>query len=118
LQQRLCGALYQLGADRIYASNANRTYCSRHQIATSFVPKGKEGRKADQKASMRAVLSKVRSTHLEGSFGNEKNHYGLQHIKAKTEATEKVWIFFSVLTANAVQIAKLMQAAAKGTRAA
>ena len=118
LQQRLCGELHQLGADRIYATNANRKYCTRHQIATCFVPKGKEGKQMEQKAAMRSVLSQLRSTQLEGSFGNEKQHYGLQQIKARTEATEKVWIFFSVLTANAVQISKRMHAAAQGTRAA
>ena len=58
---------------------------------------------------MRSLLGKVRSTVLEGSFGNEKNHYLMDKIKAKTEATEKVWIFFSLLTSNAKQIAKRIQ---------
>jgi hypothetical protein len=118
LQHRYGSGPHQLGADRIYATNANRRYCREHHIATCFVPKGKEGREAAQKASMRAVLAKRRATVLEGSFGNEKLHYGLQQIKAKAAATEKVWIFFSVLTSNAVQIAKLMQAAAKSAKAA
>jgi transposase, IS5 family len=108
LQHRYGSVCHQLGADRIYATNANRRYCSRHQIATSFVPKGKQGKEKEQKATMRSVLSKVRGTHLEGSFGNEKNHYCLDQIKARNEATEKVWIFFSILASNAVQIARRM----------
>jgi IS5 family transposase len=58
---------------------------------------------------MRSLLGKVRSTVLEGSFGNEKNHYMMDKIKARTQQTEKVWIFFSLLTSNAKQIAKRME---------
>jgi transposase, IS5 family len=47
---------------------------------------------------------------MEGSFGNEKNHYQMNKIKARTQANEKVWIFYSLLTCNAMQIAKRMQA--------
>ena len=42
----------------------------------------------------------------EGSFGNEKNHYGLAKVKAKTLVTEKAWIFFGILTANAHKMIK------------
>ena len=62
---------------------------------------------------MRSILGKVRSTVLEGSFGNEKNHYQMNQIKARTQSNEKAWIFFSLLTCNAMQMAKRMQAAAK-----
>jgi hypothetical protein len=109
LQQRYCGSCHQLGADRIYATNANRKYCTSQHIATSFTAKGKEGKQVEQKAAMRSVLAKVRGTHLEGSFGNEKNHYCLDKIKARSKPTEKVWIFFSVLCCNAVQIARRIQ---------
>jgi len=43
---------------------------------------------------------------LEGSFGNEKNHYGLRKVKALSEGTEKVWVFFGIMTANALQMSK------------
>jgi transposase, IS5 family len=118
LQHRYAGRPHQLGADRIYATNANRTYCTEHQIATCFVPKGKEGKEAAQKAIMRALLAKVRGTRMEGSFGNEKNHFCLDQIKAGSEATEKVWIFFAVLTSNAVQIAKRMHQQEKNKKRA
>ena len=99
--QKHFGKLYQLGADAIYATNENRRYCSKLGIATSFLPKGKQGKQADQKQAMRTALSTVRATVLEGSFGNEKNHYLLQKIKAKTQPTEIAWIFFGMMTANA-----------------
>ena len=104
MQKRYFGKCYQMGADAIYGTNENRTYCSKNKIATSFVQKGKEGKDKEQKSQMRSLLGKVRATVLEGSFGNEKNHYMMDKIKAKTEQTERVWIFFSLLTSNAKQI--------------
>ncbi|MCU7695608.1 DDE transposase, partial [Haoranjiania flava] len=70
-------------------------------IANSFVAKGNEGKLATQKQQMRSALSVVRATVLEGSFGNEKNHYLLNKVKARTQNTERVWIFFAMMTANA-----------------
>ena len=113
LQQRYFGACHQIGADAIYATNENRKYCTTNKIATSFVPKGNEGSNKEQKSQMRSILSKVRSTVMEGSFGNEKNHYQMNKIKARTQENEKAWIFFSLLTCNAKQIAQRMQAAEK-----
>jgi hypothetical protein len=45
---------------------------------------------------------------MEGSFGTEKEYYGLKKIKARTQKNEELWIFFGVHTANAVRIAKRM----------
>jgi len=107
--QKHFGKCSQLGADAIYATNENRRYCTSLEIATSFLAKGKQGKLQEQKSAMRSALSSVRSTVLEGSFGNEKNHYLLSKIKAKTEATEIAWIFFGMLTANASIISKKIQ---------
>lgn len=59
---------------------------------------------------MRILLDKERSARLEGSFGNEKNHYLLKKVNARTQPTETVWIFFGIHTANAVGIARRMEA--------
>lgn len=104
--QKHFGKCSQLAADAIYATNENRRYCNSLTIATSFIPKGKQGKLQEQKATMRSVLSTIRATVLEGSFGNEKNHYLLNKIKARTQATEIAWIFFGMLTANASIISK------------
>ena len=117
LQQRYFGACHQMGADAIYGTNENRNYCTQNSIATSFVAKGNEGKLKEQQSQMRSILGKIRSTVLEGSFGNEKNHYQMNKIKAKTEGNEKVWIFFSLLCCNAKQIANRMQATKKSDQA-
>ena len=104
--QKHFGKCSQLGADAIYATNENRRYCHALGIATSFIPKGNQGKLQDQKKAMRSALSTVRATVLEGSFGNEKNHYLLSKIKARTQPTEIAWIFFGMMTANASIISK------------
>ena len=115
--QKHFGKLSQLGADRIYATNKNRSYCTRMNIATSFTAKGNEGKLADQKQSMRSALSTIRATVLEGSFGNEKNHYLLNKVKAKTKPTEIAWIFFGMMTANASIISQRIEKQQKRQRA-
>jgi IS5 family transposase len=115
--QKYFGKLKQLGADAIYATNENRRYCTKLGIATSFVAKGNEGKLAHQKKAMRSALSVVRGTVLEGSFGNEKNHYLLDKVKAKTQATEIAWIFFGMLTANASIISNRIADTQKRKRA-
>ncbi len=104
--QKYVGKCNQLAADAICATNENRRYCNSMDIATSFIPKGKQGKLEVQKSAMRSVLSTIRATVLKGSFGNEKNHYLLQKVKARIEASEIAWIFFGMLTANASIISK------------
>jgi len=102
LHRDLFGKCTHHSADKIYATNANRTYCSQNKITTNFVPKGKQkAAHQEQNKVMRAVLDKERGTRLEGSFGNEKNHYCLQKVNARNANTEKCWIFFGMMTANA-----------------
>ena len=98
-----------LAADRIYATNYNRRYCSSRKITTSFVRKGRAGKEEKQCQQIRNLLNKERSTRLEGSFGTEKQHYSLSKIKARTKQTEILWIFFGIQTANAVRMIDKMQ---------
>jgi hypothetical protein len=95
-----------LAADRLYATNSNRKYCSdpKRNIITSFVRKGRASKDEAQAQQMRNLLNKERSTRLEGSFGTEKQHYSLDKVKARTKHTEILWIFFGIHTANAVRM--------------
>jgi len=98
-----------VGADSLYATNANRKFCNNRAIVTGFVRKGRAGKDEEHLKKMRTILSKERSTRLEGSFGTEKQHYGLQKIKARTKETEILWIFFGIHTANAVRMIDKIQ---------
>jgi hypothetical protein len=78
-------------------------YC--HQ----FCSQRERSKLAEQKKTMRSVLSTVRATVLEGSFGNEKNHYLLNKVRARTQSSEIAWIFFGMLTANASISKRILQ---------
>lgn len=103
------GKLSQLGADAIYANRANRAHCKALGIQTCFKPVGRRtinDTVRKQEDQIRKEIGRARATIMEGSFGNEKNHYNLQKVKARNEATEILFIFFGIMTANAVKIGK------------
>lgn len=97
-----------LGADAIYATNANRNYVSKHNIKTDFKPKGRPGKHKHHKTQLAKMITKERASKLEGSFGTDKEHFLLNKIKARTKQTEILWIFIGIHTSNALNIGKRM----------
>lgn len=95
----------QLGADRIYATNENRRYCTRNSIFTCFPKKGPKNHSKAEKI-LSSEISKQRATVTEGIFGTHKDHYGLRKIKVRGEKREKLMVLFATMAANAVKIAK------------
>ncbi|MFC2111308.1 transposase [Bacteroidota bacterium] len=114
----LMGKVTHLSGDDIYATNANRTYCKKQNIIHGFKRKGRAGKHEEHRKILHSVLRKERATRMEGSFGTEKEYYGLKKIKARTQKNEELWIFFGVHTANAVRIASKMQKASNEKLAA
>ena len=103
MQQKLMNVRVKcVAADSIYANNANRKFCTKYGISTSFVRKGRAARDESMRKVLRSELSRERATRLEGSFGTQKQHYSLSRIKARNRKTEILWIFFGIHTANAV----------------
>lgn len=103
-----------VAADSIYANNANRKFCTKYGISTSFVRKGRAAKDEPLRKVLRSELSKERATRLEGSFGTQKQHYSLSRIKARNRKTEILWIFFGIHTANAIlMIEKIRNKTAK-----
>ena len=84
-QESLTGVqVKRFWGDSIYANNANRSFCTEKGITTSFVrigPKPKEEGKETQTA--RRIIGTLRSTMMEGSFGTQKQHYGVGCIAAR-----------------------------------
>ena len=81
-----------VAGDSIYANNANRTYCTKYGISTSFVRKGRAAKDEHLRKVLRSELSKERATRLEGSFGTQKQHYSLSRIKARNMKTEILYL--------------------------
>lgn len=96
----------QIGADRIYANNENRRFCTLQGIKTNFVRKGRQPKQITQADYLRTILGRIRAYSMEGTFGNEKLHYNLLKVKARTAPTEKLWICFGIWTASAMKIAR------------
>lgn len=100
-----------VGADSIYATNANRNYVTQNNIRTDFKAKGRPGRHKEHKSQIAKMITKERASRLEGSFGTDKEYFLLNKIKARTRETEILWIFFGIHTSNALNIGKRMNQA-------
>ncbi len=94
------------GADAIYATNANRRFATFEEIKTDFKPKGPKSKDRKLQEVLIHSIQKERGSRLEGSFGKEKEHYGLRKVKARTKDNEVFWIFFGMHTANAIEIGR------------
>ena len=46
------------------------------------------------------------ATAMEGSFGTQKEHYGLRKLAARIKSTEILLLFFGIHTANVVNLAR------------
>ena len=107
LAEKLFGEkITKLGGDCSYSGNDNRTFCSDEGIVTSFSQKGRKREVSASASMVKKELARVRATAMEGSFGTQKEHYGLKRINGRIKRTEILIIFFGIHTANVVQLAR------------
>lgn len=69
----------------------------------------------------RRIIRNLRATVMEGSFGNQKLHFGLGVIAARNSRSETLLLFFGIHLANASilaarQLAREEKARAKGKK--
>lgn len=96
----------QFGGDTIYANNDARKYCTEHGITTCFAHKGPKPKdEPSENHAARRILGNLRSTVMEGSFGNQKQHYGVGRIAARNRYSETLLLFFGIHMANAATLA-------------
>lgn len=106
LSEKLTGVpVKKIGGDQGYSGSDNRTFCKEKGIETSFTQKGIIG-KHEVKNATKRELARVRATAMEGSFGTQKENYGLRKIAARIKSTEILLIFFGIHTANVVNLAR------------
>ncbi len=105
--EHLTGEKVQLtGADAIYATNSNRSYAKRRSIFTDFTRKGRAGKNEKSRKLASSIIRKERGSRLEGSFGVEKQNYGLNRVKARTEKNEVLMIYIGIHTKNMLEIGR------------
>ena len=92
----------------MYPSRANSGggYCTENSITTCFVRKGPKPKDENVDISTaRRIIGTLRSTVMEGSFGNQKQHYNVGRIAARNSRSETLLLFFGIQCANAAILA-------------
>ncbi len=93
-------------ADGIYGTNKNRNWCKQRNIRMTVAAKGKKPQlTAHQKRKRKKEFNE--RNHVEGKFGQAKQGYGLNKIKAKLSNTSHAWIGMIILITNLVTFAKV-----------
>ena len=112
-QELLTGVkVTRIGMDTIYANNENRRYCTENSITTNFVRKGPKPKDESADVSTaRRIIGSLRATVMEGSFGNQKQHYAVGRIAARNRHSETLLLFFGIHIANAATLAARQLAA-------
>lgn len=94
-----------LQVDKIYGSNKNRKWCKERNIEMTVIPKGKKPELTDyQKRKQKKEYNE--RNQIEGKFGQAKQAYGLNKIKAKLSDTSHSWIGAIIFITNLVKLAQ------------
>ena len=86
-------------ADKIYATNDNRTWCRQRDIRLTATPKGHSVKKTARQKSKEKKEYGERN-HIEGRIGNAKQAFSLNQIKAKLKNTSEAWIAITIFVMN------------------
>lgn len=87
-------------ADKLYCSRENRKWLKDREIKLAAKPLGRP--------SAKAVENHVRPGErnpIEGKFGQAKNGYGMNRIRARLKTTSQSWIASIILVLNLVKLA-------------
>ena len=100
-------------ADNIYGTKENRKLLKELGIRFSGKPLGRPKKETeDNKKILRAERKRRRKEYreripIEGKFGQGKNGYRLNYIRAKTKATSESWIHCIFFVMNIVKLVKI-----------
>ncbi len=92
--------------DKIYGTNKNRTWCNERGIRMTVSTKGKAKELTTHEKRKRKKEFNERN-EIEGKFGQAKQKYGLNNIKAKKSNTSQSWIGAIFFITNLVKFAQL-----------
>ncbi len=93
--------------DKIYATRENRKWLQERGIRITAPPLGRKA-KAELTPTKKAKRKKeaAERNHIEGKFGQGKNYYGLNNIRAKLKATSETWISCIFFVMNLINYRK------------
>lgn len=106
-----------IGMNTIYANNENRKYGTQQHVTTNFVCKGPKPKDEPSDVSTaRRIIGNLRATVMEGSFGNQKQHFGVGRIAARNRHSETLLLFFGIHMANAATLVARQLAAERRSK--
>lgn len=90
----------KVAADQIYGTRENRRWCKENNIELQVKPLGRPPDKATSKLKSKKDL--LTRNDLEGKFGEGKNGFNLNKVRAKLQSTSESWIaaIFFVMNIN------------------
>lgn len=92
--------------DKIYGTNKNRKWCQEKGIRMTVSKKGKKPELSKyQKRKNREEFNE--RNQVEGKFGQAKQGYGMNNIKAKLKDTSHSWIGAILFITNIIKFAEL-----------
>lgn len=92
--------------DKIYGTNANRTWCKERNIRLTVATKGKQKELTVYQKRKRKKEYAQRN-QVEGKFGQAKQGYNLNEIKAKLKSTSETWVGAVFFVVNCVKFAQI-----------
>jgi hypothetical protein len=92
--------------DRLYGSRANRKYLAERGIRFAGKKLGRPQSNRSREQLKKEQLEYRQRIPIEGKFGQGKNGYRLNHIRAKTKATSEAWIYSIFLVMNLLVLAR------------
>ncbi len=92
--------------DRIYATRENRKWLKERNIRITAPPLGRRSIKEPESYYQKRKRKKeaVERNHIEGKFGQGKNGYNLNKIRAKLKETSESWIACIFFVMNLVHM--------------
>lgn len=92
-------------ADRKYGTRDNRRLLEEYGVRPSFKPLGRRA-KLEHKGERWFKLKQKERNRIEGSFGNGKQHYGLDRVRYSIKNGSEMWIRAAILAMNLKTAAK------------
>ncbi len=95
--------------DRIYATRENRRWLKEKGIRITAAPLGRKPAKTQQTyyQQRKARKEAAERNHIEGKFGQGKNGYNLNQIRAKRRDTSESWISAILFVMNLTKLMKV-----------
>jgi DNA-directed RNA polymerase subunit E'/Rpb7 len=93
-------------ADKIYTTNENRKWCRLKNIRITAKPKGKPVEKTYREKKKEKQEFNERN-HIEGKFGQAKQGYMLNEVRAKLKDTSESWIGVVVFVLNIIKLTQI-----------